>query len=252
MSDHHDAQDYTANGPTGVGFATGGDGTGIVTGVLASGTRTGVHGKGVGEGDGATPPNGVIGESRNGFGVVGSSDFYVGVQGNGPTGVKGFSREREGVFGLGPTGVRGHSSRADFRPADAEEEIGVLGEGRDVGVLGEGSKGAGVEGHSYAGAGVRGHSDTIYGGAFASQFAQLRLEPAALLFGPPVAPKSGPQHRKGEFFVDRRGALFYCYTESPPRWQQIAGPSWVSDTVTTAIKKLKDLIFPGRQDRPGP
>ena len=47
MADHDDAQDYTANGPTDVGFRTGGDDTGITTGVVAAGTEFGVVGTGV-------------------------------------------------------------------------------------------------------------------------------------------------------------------------------------------------------------
>ena len=38
MADHDDAQDYTANGPTDIGFRT--DGTGIEKGVVASDIRS--------------------------------------------------------------------------------------------------------------------------------------------------------------------------------------------------------------------
>jgi hypothetical protein len=50
MADHHDAQDYTANGPTGIGFRTGGENTGIANGVVATGTEIGAHGIGAGIG----------------------------------------------------------------------------------------------------------------------------------------------------------------------------------------------------------
>lgn len=46
MADHENAQDYTANGPTNVGFRTGGDGTGIRNGVVAAGTEIGARGIG--------------------------------------------------------------------------------------------------------------------------------------------------------------------------------------------------------------
>ncbi len=68
MADHDDAQDYTANGPTDIGFRTGGDGTGIVNGVVAAGTQIGVHGIGVGESGHSAETVGVVGESKIGIG----------------------------------------------------------------------------------------------------------------------------------------------------------------------------------------
>ena len=53
MSDHHDAQDYRANGPAQIGFRTratrivvGGDFKGTISGVHGTGTETGVIGNG--------------------------------------------------------------------------------------------------------------------------------------------------------------------------------------------------------------
>ena len=73
MTDHHDAQDYTANGPTNVGFKTGGDGTGIANGVVAEGNVFGVHGIGLGTEGSSAETVGVFGESDSGYGVKGQS-----------------------------------------------------------------------------------------------------------------------------------------------------------------------------------
>ena len=67
MTDHHDAQDYTANGPTNVGFKTGGDGTGIANGVVAEGNVFGVHGIGLGTEGSSAETVGVFGEFRLGI-----------------------------------------------------------------------------------------------------------------------------------------------------------------------------------------
>jgi hypothetical protein len=94
----HDAQDYTANGPTNIGFRTGGDNTGIKNGVVAAGINIGVHGIGVGEPETTLLATGVFGESARGYGVRGKS-----VQ----IGVLGESDKETGVRGVGKWGVEG-------------------------------------------------------------------------------------------------------------------------------------------------
>src|SRR5262245_14941397 len=73
MADHHDAQDYKANGPTDIAFRTGGDDTGIARGVVAHGTVVGVTGIGTGTPGAFVDVLGVYGEGRGGVGVYGRS-----------------------------------------------------------------------------------------------------------------------------------------------------------------------------------
>jgi len=221
MADHHEAQDYKANGPTGIGFRTGGDGTGIANGVVAAGTEIGVHGIGLGiEGSNASSA-GVVGEGGY-YGVRGFSQNVVGVFGHSDAGT--------GVKGIGETGVQGTGGSVG---------AGVFGSTREngTGVLGDSERGIGVDGHSANGSGIRGRSDTAYGGVFSSAFAQIHLEPA-LTSGPPT---TGP-HGKGEFFVDKNGSLFYCVGGSPPSWQRLAGPPLIigiSEMVSRILKFLR-------------
>ena len=97
-----EAQDYTATGPTDIGFRTGGDGTGIDNGVVAQGKITGVTGIGLAA-PGTSP-----------------ADQPIGVVGKGQTGVVGLGHQPEGttpdssvgVFGQGGVGVRGSTEGA--------------------------------------------------------------------------------------------------------------------------------------------
>ena len=224
MADHHEAQDYKANGPADVGFRTGGDNTNIENGVVAAGTKFGVRGIGV-----AIDSNG--------------STLTVGVEGEGGIGVRGISRSDAGVFGLSDIGAGVKGSSKTTGVEGIGDTVGVRGESNAMGVIGESPKngigvkgnsegGIGVEGHSSKGSGIHGKSDNSYGGVFTSNFAQMRLEPADLTFGPPT----NGSHQKGEFFVDARGALFYCLGGSPARWQQLAGPSLFQNFITAVIK----------------
>ncbi|HEY9106994.1 MAG TPA: hypothetical protein VIN58_09975 [Roseateles sp.] len=194
MSDHHDAQDYTANGPSNVGFRTGG--ANIEVGVQATGHETGVHGVGVGH-DGLTDfaVAGVRGESNAGYGVIGQATVsaFPGVQGNSESyvGVIGESRQDAGVEGHGLVGVVGRGD-ASLAPEDSEREdigVGVYGTseegkgvfgkvGSGIGVHGVSSKGEGVVGESTIGVGVVGRSNQDRGGTFGSERqAQIRLLP---------------------------------------------------------------------------
>ncbi len=135
------------------------------------------------------------------------------MQGNGGIGVKG----------VGKTGVRGDG-----------DDVGVHGFNKNGdGVFGDSEFGAGVDGHSKSGAGVVGRCDSSYGGVFRSNFAQIRLEPAASR-GPPTT----GAHGKGEFFVDAGGALFYCIGEAPPAgsWVRLAGPTLFRQIVDALVK----------------
>lgn len=177
-------------------------------------TSTGVVGEG-GE-------YGVRGFSPNDKGIYGETETGTGVQGDG--------RKGTGVLGTGKIGVQGKG-----------DQIGVHGfnENGD-GVFGDSKIGAGVDGHSESGAGVVGRCDSRYGGVFRSNFAQIRLEPAASR-GPPTR----GAHVKGEFFVDAGGALFYCIGDAPPAgsWVRLAGPS-LFRTVVDAIFS----VFGGRAE----
>jgi hypothetical protein len=151
MSDHHDAQDYTANGPTDIGFRTGGDNTGITNGVVAYGTEFGVRGIGVGTEGSSKPAFGVFGEGK------GSNEGVVGQSETG-TGVRGESRgPAPGVQGDGNPGVKGHSDEGVGVQGDSNISVGVEGEG-DPGVRGFSQKGvAGVVGEALVGSGVVGY-----------------------------------------------------------------------------------------------
>lgn len=234
MADHHDAQDYTANGPTEIGFRTGGDGTGITKGVVATGTEVGVFGRGVGvENTGPAVSIGVVGEGTRG--VVGRG--FVGVSGEGSTGVEGFgdSSSGMGVRGVGRTGVFGVGQSEEGQPP-----IGVSGttdtKYRSTGVPDD-SPGVGVAGNSAQGTGVRGTSAKSYGGVFSSNFAQLRLEPAVLRSGPPTT----GTHLKGEFFVDASGALFYFHGQG---WTKLAGRSFLRTSASAVIDAIRRAFGP--------
>lgn len=209
MSDHHDAQDYTANGPSNVGFRTGG--ANIEVGVQATGHETGVHGIGVGH-DGRTDFTvaGVRGESNAGYGVIGQATVsaFPGVQGNSDVyvGVIGESEQSAGVEGRGSVGVvgRGDASRVseEGERGDLIAGVGVYGtseEGKGVfgavdtglGVHGTSSRGDGVVGESKLGVGVVGRSSQDRGATFESERqAQIRLRPRRQA-DPPKTGKAG-------------------------------------------------------------
>jgi len=166
MADHDDAQDYTANGPTDIGFRT--HGTNIENGVVAFGNQIGVHGISVG-GDKGSFFTGVLGESRVGTGVEGHSTNQSGVIGisDGGPGVKGIGgRQGAGVDGFCDLqeGVRGESKHNDgiVGTSSGDRKSGVFGDHTDTtrvtfGVSGrsQSPQGAGVFGFSDPGVGVR-------------------------------------------------------------------------------------------------
>ena len=160
MSAEH-ATSYTADGPTEIGFRTGGDGTGIKKGVVVSGTKIGVHG--IARDPGSIDPIGVVGEG------------HIGVQGLGRQPENTGPSSSVGVFGQGFAGVRGAGEGADGIGVDGgSKATGVRGNGDLVGVRGEsnvrgvigvsGKGGTGVEGsNSDSGTGVEGNSDSGVG-----------------------------------------------------------------------------------------
>jgi hypothetical protein len=208
MSDHNDAQDYTANGPTDVGFRTGGDGTGITKGVAVTGNEIGVHGTGLGFGGMSAEVIGVLGDSKVGVGVKGVSTSVQGVLGVSDTfnGVEGMSVSGDGVSGESQSGV-GVTGRSDGNngvvgTSSGNQKSGVFGDHTDTTRVTFGVSG---RSQSPLGAGISGFSDVGYGGYFRGGRAPLRLQPATTI-GPP---KTG-NHQAGEFFVDGNGDLFYC------------------------------------------
>ena len=164
MSDHDDAQDYTANGPTDVGFRTGGDGTGIAKGVLAQGTVVGVHGIGSGPANSIAEVSGVLGESKTGTGVKGRSFRGIGVVGvtDDPdsSAISGLAQGGDGVTGFSLTGagVRGSSNQNDgvVGTCQIDRKSGVFGDHNNPRVTGFGVSG---RTQSVGGAGVFGFSD---------------------------------------------------------------------------------------------
>jgi hypothetical protein len=171
----HDAQDYTANGPTTIGFRTGGDGRGIENGVVAIGNQIGVRGICVGGaqgadfcgvvGEGGVVGRGVRGQSKNQVGVIGISDIFTGVQGlGGPQGegVNGFSSLGVGVKGLSTSndGIVGSSS-GDRKSGVFGDHTQPTGPGSGLSGRSLSPEGTGVFGFSDAGGiGVKGFSST--------------------------------------------------------------------------------------------
>ena len=156
MSDHHDAQDYTANGPTAVGFKTGGMERGLS---MASSPRalsmvfaaevSGQNPTPRLRASSVSPPWDTASRAcrRVSMESGGKSTLVAGVSGSGPVGVEGDGTT--GVFGRGETGVRGN-----------------------------GNVGFGVDGYSKTNAGVHGSSVRDRGGVFESnEVAQVRLIP---------------------------------------------------------------------------
>ena len=162
-TDAHNAQDYTANGPTDIGFRTGGDGKGITNGVVAIGTQCGVHGEGGPIVGSAAVPVGVFGHSKDGVGVRGVAD-------RGGAAVEGFASGGPGVnaSSISGNGLKGDSTENDgvVGTSSGERKSGVFGDhtrtkGPASGVTGrcESPQGAGVFGFSDSGGnGVKGFS----------------------------------------------------------------------------------------------
>lgn len=226
MTDHHDAQDYTANGPTDVGFRT--VGPNFTKGVEVFGTAVGVHGIGTGTEDSSAVSTGIVGEggefgvrgfSTNATGVYGHSDKGTGVQGQGVTGIKGVSID------VGIMGVSGESLNG----------VGVDGVSKNwSGVHGKSTIATGVFGESESGWGVHGLSTASYGGVFQSNFAQIRLVPASSVGQP-----SKGQHYGGELFVDAIGTLFYCVADGTPgSWVELARRSLFREFLRTVITSV--------------
>lgn len=165
MADHHDAQDYTANGPTDVAFRTGGNDTGITKGVVVRGLEIGVDGTGLG----------IEGSSRRPYGIRGTATPGTGVAGYGQIGVEG-NGDYIGVQGVGDnSGVFGDSSKPD-----------------GIGVEGNSPTGVGVYGRSEEGTAVLGRSKFGRGGLFESErVAQVRLVPDRQATLTPQLPKEG-------------------------------------------------------------
>jgi len=177
---------WTALGPALVGFQT--DSASIDRGAEISGNSLGILGR-------CSSGNGVHGQSDS------ATDSGVWGENTGDGfGVSGSSVTGEGVLGDGRNGVHGRSGS----PTDS----GVWGENTNVGGIVGDPGGVGVAGSSVAG----------YGGQFSGGFAQLYLKPHART-GHPV----GGNHKKGEFYVDSNGSLFFCHADGlPGTWVKLA------------------------------
>jgi hypothetical protein len=235
MADHHDAQDYTANGPTSIGFRTGGDNTGIANGVVATGTEIGVHGIGAGVDGSSAPTFGVVGESSSGIGVKGKAVNHSGVVGESAT-----SRGVHGVGGF--IGVHG----------EAQNGTGVFGDSNPgAGVRGRSKTGVGGQFESEEGVGLSGSSSEDRGGVFSSgpTVAQIRLVSLQQNTPLPMLPARG---KVGDLIVIRNTAeivdeggntinidkstLWLCTpsdpaTEDSDQWQSIVLGTVVTGTL---------------------
>jgi hypothetical protein len=176
---------WTALGPAPVGFQT--NSASIDRGAEISGNSLGILGR-------CNRGNGVHGQSDS------ATDSGVWGENTGAGfGVAGSSVTGEGVLGDGRNGVHGRSSSAT--------DSGVWGENNGPPLLG-GPSGVGVAGSSVGG----------YGGQFTGGFAQLYLTPSASTGHP-----TGDTHKKGEFYVDSNGSLFFCNADGlPGTWVKLA------------------------------
>ena len=105
----------------------------------------------------------IFGGSKNQTGVVGESEKFIGVSGDGPVvGVNGTSETGDGVSGTGRRGVVGESDTFQGVFGHSKTGDGVSGTGRR-GVVGESDTFQGVFGHSRANAGVVGESEEFDG-----------------------------------------------------------------------------------------
>lgn len=122
--------------------------------------------------------NGVYGGSKKQTGVVGHSDSFMGVAGDGPfIGVNGFSENGDGVVGTGRRGVVGQSFSFQGVFGKSTQNAGVVGESDQLhgifgvchnpnggGLFGTNDRGgAGVVGVSDAGIGVWGKGGVLAG-----------------------------------------------------------------------------------------
>jgi len=122
------------------------------------------------------------------------------------------------------TGIAGSTSQpggwAVAGIAFGTNATGVYGEGIESngpGVFGNADAADGVIGSSGRSSGVLGKSVLGYGGSFQGGAAPLHLEPATVK----GHPTSGA-HKRGDFWVDSAGALFFCVTGGTPGvWKRV-------------------------------
>ena len=213
---------FGINAGTGPGVGGSNDGPGpAVEGTAYGSGGTGVKGTG---------RYGVWGESDQAgfYGVFGRNNLTDG------TGVRGVGA-KTGVLGESRNGmgVKGTSSAANLGAVEGHNDgggAGVSGVGK-VGMLAfshtngwiaswgrHTANGYGVAGDSAQGVGVSGESTGGYGGLFGGGKAQLRLKPASTA----GKPTSG-SHSIGEIYMDSRATLFVCVADgSPGTWKKLA------------------------------
>jgi hypothetical protein len=163
---------------------------------------------------------GVVGDGagNNYAGVLGRNDTGTGVWGKaGQDGYSGVYGQHTGN-GYGVVGD-GAGNKADYAGVLGRFSggTGVRGEGGLKGVHGK-SKNIAVHGEADGtGWGVHGYSLNGYGGFFWGGKAPLRLMPANTA----GAPTTG-SHKKGEIYMDSKGALWVCAADGAPgTWQRI-------------------------------
>jgi hypothetical protein len=167
-----------------------------------SGVATGVTGSNTDSGGGFG--NRVYGIAQSGTGILGGSSSGTGVYGSSSSG--------SGVYGASSsgTGVYGASSSGS--------SAGVHGTGVGfAGVYGQSTNYWAVYGQSTNGSGVLG-TGGMYGGEFAGNLANIRLDPNAGLPGAPT----GSQHYMGEIYVDTLAVPYICEADGiPGSWQAV-------------------------------
>ncbi len=200
---------------------------------LSSGAAFGVSGtaqspEGAGVNGFSDAGVGVKGASQTNDGVVGSSN------GAAKSGVFGFHAQETGAaFGVSGltnspngSGVNGFSGPGVGVTGASQANDGVVGSSNVAlrsGVFGFNSQTTGAtfgvtgSADSPDGTGIRGISDHGYGGVFRGGRAPLQLVPGDTQ----GAPTTG-DHKRGEFFVDRDGDLFFCKDSGKPgQWFRV-------------------------------
>jgi hypothetical protein len=220
-------------GPVGDGVQ--GFGTGNFSGVAgfgggdANSTGTGVFGLGgVQAGDLFVPQRGPGVRGIGGGGPNTSPSVGVGVYGQGAFQAPGVvgqagTAPADGVQGFGSGAFSGVAGFGDSTPSSSQSGTGVFGLGGDP-------AGPGVRGIGHGGpntnpsgpVGVYGQAGPDgYGGQFTGEaplLSQLFLEPSSAI-GQPTA----GTHKRGEFYVDNQGSLFYCKSDGVPGlWVKLA------------------------------
>ena len=184
------------------GGTIGVDAHGGTVGVRAVGTD-GIHAEGL-------DPSGIGGVGVKAFGKavgIDATSWSIGVRAT-------VTKSGTGVFGtsVDGTGVAGSGS--------GQFGVGVSCSGTLNGLQASSPNGNGVYASANGkGVGVIANSDDGLGGEFHGGKAPIRLAPAATAGAPNAATGT---HKRGEFYVDANGQLFFCTVDGTPgTWKRV-------------------------------